>query len=129
MLSKLLRSYTVFKKDGEMLSAFRTTEPISVLPTLSKKTEKIVYNRLSKYLSDHSILHSDQFGFREKLSTSMVLFELIDKLTEAADDKLKSIGVFINFAEAFNTVNHKILLCKLEHYGIRGIPLFGFVVI
>ena len=56
----------------------------------------------------------------------MALLELIDKLTEAADNKLTSIGVFIDLAKAFDTVNHNILLCKLEHYGIRGIPLSWF---
>ena len=121
---KIAKVVPVFKNgDAKCISNYR---PISVLPTLSKITERIVYNRLSKYLSDHSILHSNQFGFREKLSTSMALLELIDKLTEAADNKLTSIGVFIDLAKAFDTVNHKILLCKLEHYGIRGIQLSWF---
>ena len=121
---KIAKVVPVFKNgDAKCISNYR---PISVLPTISKITEKIVFNRLSKYLTDHSILHSNQFGFREKLSTSMALLELIDKLTEAADNKLTSIGVFIDLAKAFDTVNHKILLCKLEHYGIRGIPLSWF---
>ena len=56
----------------------------------------------------------------------MALLLLIDKLTEAADNKLTSIGVFIDLAKAFDTVDHKILLCKLEHYGVRGTPLSWF---
>ena len=71
---------------------------------LSKVTEKLVYNRLSSYLTDHSVLHANQFGFREKLSTSMALLELVDKLSEATDNKLISIGVFIDLAKAFDTV-------------------------
>ena len=71
-------------------------------------------------------MHANQFGFREKLSTSMALLELVDKLSEAADKKLVSIGVFIDLAKAFDTVDHTILLRKLEHYGIRGVPLSWF---
>ena len=71
----LAKVVTVFKNgDAKCISNYRS---ISVLPTLSKITEKIGYNRLSKYLIYHFILHSNQFGFREKLSISMALLELI----------------------------------------------------
>ena len=56
----------------------------------------------------------------------MALLELVDKLSEAADKKLVSIGVFIDLAKAFDTVDHTILLRKLEHYGIIGVPLSWF---
>ena len=56
----------------------------------------------------------------------MALLELIDKLSEAVDDKLTTIGVFIDLAKAFDTVDHGILLRKLQHYGIRGIDLDWF---
>ena len=82
---KIAKVVPVYKNgDVKCVSNYR---PISVLPTLSKITEKIVYNRLNKYLTDNSILHANQFGFREKLSTSMALLELVDKLSEAADKK------------------------------------------
>ena len=100
--------------------------PISVLPAFSKITEKIVYKRLNKYFTDNLILHQSQFGFRENLSTSMALLELVDKLSEALDNKLISIGVFIDLAKAFDTVDHGILLKKLEHHGIRGTVLGWF---
>ena len=121
---KIAKVVPIYKNgDVKCVSNYR---PISVLPTLSKITEKIVYNRLNKYLTDNSILHANLFGFREKLSTSMALLELVDKLSEAADKKLVSIGVFIDLAKAFDTVDHTILLRKLEHYGVRGVPLSWF---
>ena len=53
----------------------------------------------------------------------MALTILIDKITNAMDKKEHVIGLFLDFAEAFDTVNHDILLRKLDHYGIRGIAL------
>ena len=100
--------------------------PISVLSSLSKITEKLVYIRLEKYIIKNSILHQNQFGFRSKLSTSMALLELVDKLSKSIDDRKLTVGVFIDLAKAFDTVDHRILLSKMEHYGIRGVALNWF---
>ena len=77
--------------------------------------------RLNKYLTDHTILHNNQFGFRPKLSTSLALLQLVDQLTKCMDENMITIGVFVDLAKAFDTVDHNSLLRKLEHYGVRGI--------
>ena len=77
--------------------------------------------RLNKYLTDHAILHNNQFGFRPKLSTSLALLQLVDQLTKCMDENMITIGVFVDLAKAFDTVDHNILLRKFEHYGVRGI--------
>ena len=77
-------------------------------------------NRLIKCLDKFSILHEYQFGFRRKRSTHMALIFLIDKLTQAIENSENVIGVFLDFSKAFDTVDHKILLDKLYHYGVRG---------
>jgi hypothetical protein len=121
---KVAKVIPVFKNgDARSVSNYR---PISILSAFSKIAEKIIYVRLEKYLIANSILHKNQFGFRSKLSTCMALLELLDKLSLSIDQKQVTVGVFIDLAKAFDTVDHQILLHKLQHYGIRGAPLQWF---
>jgi hypothetical protein len=65
-------------------------------------------------------------GFRKHLSTVMALQDLVDKLSNSIENNEITIGIFIDLAKAFDTVNHNILLSKLYHYGVRGIPYEWF---
>ena len=62
-----------------------------------------------------------QFGFRKKYSTNHALIGIVEQIRDAMDKKMFSCGVFIDLEKAFDTVNHDILLKKLDYYGIRGI--------
>src|SRR6218665_484033 len=72
------------------------------------------------------IPYPDQHGFQANHSTAMSLLNIHDKISLAFDNYAYSFGVFLDLSRAFDTVNHKILLKKLELYGIRGIPLLWF---
>ena len=82
-----------------------------------------MYNRLMAYLEKFMILRDNQYGFRKNHSTSLALVDLYDKISSAIDRKEISVGIFLDLSKAFDTVNHNILFDKLEHYGIRGLPL------
>ncbi len=100
---------------------FTNYRPISILPSISKILEKIVYNRIYKFITKHNILSNNQFGFRKIRSTYLAINALYDKITNALDQKLYTIGIFLDLSKAFDTLDHTILLQKLYDYGIRGL--------
>ena len=115
---------SIHKKDDTL--DCNNYRPISLLPNISKVFEKLIKNRLSKFLEKNKCLFSRQFGFRNKHSTTHALIDLNETIRKAIDDNEFACGVFLDFKKAFDTVNHGILLKKLEHYGVRGHALKWF---
>ena len=106
----------IYKADNS--SNISNYRPISVLPCFSKMLERIMYNRLQKYLKDQNILYDKQFQFRTGHSTEHAIAEVVDKIYKAFVKNEYTLGVSIDLCKAFNTIDHSILQRKLEFYGI-----------
>ncbi|CAL4157377.1 unnamed protein product, partial [Meganyctiphanes norvegica] len=94
--------------------------PISVLTHINKIFEKVLFNRLSSHLTKHNLLYNYQYGFRKGHSTTQALVELTDNLKTSIDNGNYACGIFIDLTKAFDTVNHSILIDKLNKYGVSG---------
>ena len=81
-----------------------------------------MYSRLYNFLNLYNCLSELQFGFRAKNSTSHALLSITEKIREALDSGHFACGIFIDLQKAFDTVDHDVLVAKLEHYGVRGTP-------
>ena len=97
--------------------------PISLLSSISKLFEKCIKIRLINFLEKHNILSEKQYGFRNGLSTDDAIIKVTHKIIEELDQGNKCIGIFLDIRKAFDTINHKILIEKLNLLGIRGIVL------
>ena len=118
---KIAKVVPIFKSgDCALTNNYR---PISLLPVISKVIEKIIYTQLSLYFESNKLFSDSQYGFRPNRSTEQATRELTDRIISAMDNNDVPIGIFLDLSKAFDTIDHAILLSKLEHYGVDGIPL------
>ena len=92
--------------------------PISQICLPGKLLEKIIHNQLYHYLEVNNILSENQYGFRKGLSTSTAIFDVLKNLHENWNDQNFSGCIFIDFARAFDTIDHQILAKKFDLYGL-----------
>ena len=88
---------------------------------IDAKLEQELYYRFKLFVEEKNIFNDSQYGFREKRSTEHAILDIINQIENNMDNRMYSCGIFIDLKKAFDTVDHLILLQKLDHYGVRGI--------
>ena len=92
--------------------------PISILPVLSKPLEKHINKHLSNHLENNDLLHINQSGFRKNHSCQTALVNLVDQWLSNINQNKFSGALFVDFAKAFDVINHELLYRKLLCYGV-----------
>ena len=88
---------------------------------IDAKLEQELYYRFKLFLEEKNIFNDSQYGFREKRSTEHAILDIINQIENNMDNRMYSCGIFVDLKKASDTVDHLILLQKLDHYGVRGI--------
>lgn len=118
---KIAKITPIYKKgDRSLVSSYR---PISVLPILSKIFEAVMHRQLTEFFMANNLLTKSQFGFRKGLSTSHAVKSLTDTIYGAFESKESTLAILCDISKAFDSVDHSLLMKKLNFYGVRGSSL------
>ena len=121
---KIAKVIPIYKnKEKCSVSNYR---PISLLSSLSKILEKVMHNRLYSFFQSKDMFYKHQYGFRQKHNTIDAITKIIDDIAKSYDAKQSTLAVYCDLSKAFDTIDHNILLQKLNFYGIRGVALKWF---
>ena len=100
--------------------------PISLLSTMSKVMEKVVYQRVYQFLANTGQICETQYGFRSNHSCEHAIAQVIGNILKNLEGNKSTIAVMLDLSKAFDTIEHSIMIQKLELFGIHGVCLEWF---
>ena len=121
---KLAKVLPIYKKDDDQI--FTNYRPISLLSVFSKVFEKIAYSQFYEYLMRNNLIYGSQHGFRTQHSTETAAYEFHDVINTYLDNNFLPLSVHLDLSKAFDTLNHSILIDKLNYYGVVDTSLNWF---
>lgn len=108
----------LFKKDNkDNMSSYR---PIALIPILSKIFERVIYNQINSYFEKNKLFVDSQKGFRKNKSIDMAIYDFLKLVSNRVDKRKPALALYMDMSKAFDRVDHRILINKLDAYGIRG---------
>ena len=117
-ISWISAKITPFPKDGD-LSDVNNFRPIAILPVVSKILEHLIHDQTMLYLEQNNILDIHQGGFRKDHSTTLSTANVLDNIYLNINNQQLTYATFIDFRKAFDSINHTILLNKLNKIGFH----------
>ena len=116
-LSFTTNSFVILLKTAKVIPIYKKESKLDC----AKILDKLMHNRLYKFLNDNKIIYPLNFNFRQKYSTSLILIHITQTIKEAFDQRRYGCGIFVDLQNVFDSVNHNILMGKFRHYGNIGV--------
>ena len=125
---KIAKVIPLFKKSDPHI--FDNYRPISLLSSISKTFEKVVFNQVYAYFTNNDLFLQQPVWIQEiTLYWICLIIEMVDRISQYLDNGKLPITVYLDLSKAFDTINHEILLKKLKYYGLQTPPWNGLKVI
>ena len=112
---KIPQVIPAFKK-GTVEQITTNYGPINILNQFKKLLEKIISKRLYKFFEKNNLFTHHQYGFRKKCSTVYAIYDILEEQRKSLNQDMKLCAIYLDLSKAFDTVNHTLLLRKLDHY-------------